>query len=209
MPRNYTDQSKIDTDFNWLNNDVENQANYSTICNRELSEISAQAKLSLPPGYRLVLSQSDTTHFQIALLCDTSKEIVYFIKCAVWEDISFNAKPVTQILLWRTSVVSHRKVTSGIAESIFRDYLLKKYNIVASDSCQTREGRDFWVRQLGYALEFGEYVYRFDRLSCELVQLNDHGKIRDNSCDLWGDGAAYENILAVISIDQLRHLPKE
>jgi len=81
--------------------------------------------------------------------------------------------------------------------------LLASYHIIASDSCQTREGRDFWVRQLGYAIEFGEYVYRFDRITCHLKEILDHATVRDNSCDLWGDAEEYENILAIISQDAL------
>lgn len=208
MPRNSTDQAKIDADFGWLSNDIENRAKYTEICRAELVEIAGRAKVSLPPGYRLVRHTLNTTKFQIALLCDTSDEIVYFINCAVWQDITLNAKPVTQILLWRTNVVTHRRVTSGITEDIFRHYLLEQYHIIASDSCQTKEGRDFWVRQMGYALAFGEYVYRFDRINCELLQITDHAKIRDNSCDLWGDDLAYENILAVIAQDKISWTPQ-
>ncbi len=205
MPRNYTNQGKIDKEIGWLNNVTKNRNKYDEINSANLSNITGQAKLNLPPGYRLVYRALDNLHFQIALLCDTSKEIVYLIKCEIWEDIYLNAKPVTQVLLWRTSVVSHRLVTSGIPEKIFSDYLLEQYNIIASDNHHTTEGRDFWVRQLGYALASGEeYVYRFDRISCELTQLIDHATIRDNSCDLWGDGSEYESILAIISKDKLK-----
>ncbi len=202
MPRNYVEQAKIDTDFGWLNNSSENNAKYlqcdgtgTGVC----TEISADAKVSLPPGYRLVRKNKDASHFEVALLCDVTKEVVYFISCSIWEDVVLNAKPVTQVMLWRTSNVKHRKVTSGITEEVFRNYLLESYNVIASDNCQTREGRDFWVRQIGYALVYGEFVYRYDRMNSQLQPITEHASVRDNSCDLWGDDEKYENILAIIS----------
>lgn len=203
MPRNYVNQEKIDLDFGWLNNTEQNKAKYGEISSQEVSDVARKAKISFPPTYRLVRIDEGEHAFQLALLSDSTEEIVYYIQCIVIPDVHLNTKPVTQVLLWRTSVVSHRRVTSGVAEDIFRNYLLETYNIIASDNCQTREGRDFWVRQLGYALEFGECVYRFNRITCELKEINDHSTIRDNSCDLWGDGEDYENILAVISKDPL------
>jgi len=203
MPRNYVNQDKIDLDFNHLNNVEQNRSKYLEISDSEALDIARQAKLSFPPAYRLVRVETGDESFQLALLSDHTSEVVYYIKCIVFPDIHLNAKPVTQVLLWRTSVVSHRRVTSGVAEDIFRNYLLEHYNIIASDSCQTREGRDFWVRQLGYAIEYGEHVYRFDRLNCDLVEITDHAVIRDNRCDLWGDAEEYEDILALISKDPL------
>ncbi|WP_413113403.1 hypothetical protein [Thaumasiovibrio sp. DFM-14] len=205
MPRNYNDQTKITVDFGWLDNIQENTAKFSELktAGFDASSIASKAKIILAPGYQMVRSDIDDMAFELALLCESTKEVVYYIKCQVWGDVYLNAKPITQVLLWRTSNVVHRRITSGLAEDIFRGYLLDEYNIVASDSCQTREGRDFWVRQLGYALQFGEFVYRFDRLNCELLQITDHATVRDNSCDLWGDEQEYENILAMISKDEI------
>ncbi len=203
MPRNYNDQNKISVDFGWLDNIAENKAKYSALLELDLSDVSAKSKVALPPSYRLVRADIDTESFEIALLSDSTNEIVYYIRCKLWEDVYLNDKPITQVMLWRTSDVSFRSITSRITEDVFRNYLLDIYNIIASDSCQTREGRDFWMRQLGLAIHFGEYVYRYDRLACELLQITDHAVIRDNSCDLWGDEAEYENILALISKDQI------
>lgn len=203
MPRNYLAQEKIDLDVNQLNNAEHNKSKYEEISSSEVSDVARLAKISFPPTYRLVRVESNEGSFQLALLSDSTSEVVYYIDCVVIPDLHLNAKTVTQVLPWLTSVLSHRKVTSGVAEDIFRNYLLESYNIIASDGCQTREGRDFWVRQLGYAIEYGEYVYRFNRLTCELVEITDHAKVRDNSCDLWGSSEDYENILAVISKDEL------
>lgn len=204
MPRNYTTQKKIDIDFSWMNDDSDNTARYELTCAAVIEDVTSKASLTLPPGYRLVRQEKeDSDSFEIYLLCDTSKEVVYYIECNVLEDINFDRKPVTQVLLWRTLVVDHRAVTSEIPEKIFRNYLLESYNVIASDTHHTAEGRTFWTRQLGYALQYGEFVYRYDRMSGALLQLTDHAVIRTNSCDLWGDEQHYENILAIISKEAL------
>lgn len=200
MPRNYVNQQKIDQDFGWLDNQQQNTKFYADFISRDsLEDVAQAAKITLTPGYRLVRATDDDQRFSIALLCDTTRETVYLVKCNIWEDVVLKGRPLTQVLVWRTGLVKHRRVTSGFAEDIFRNYLLDRYSIIASDSCQTREGRDFWVRQMGYALEYGEYVYRYDLLASQLQSITDPMVIVSNSCDLWGDDVRYEHILAVIT----------
>lgn len=203
MPRNYTNQNKIDSELGWLNVSSENKEKYISLNTSDLIDIAPKAKVALPPSYRLIRSEVQAEKFTIALLCDTTEEIVYYINCTVWEEITLNSKPVTQTILWRTTDVTHRRVTSGMTDDVFRNYLLETYNIIASDNAQTAEGRDFWSRQLGYALQFGDFVYRYDLMNSKLIRIEDHSTVRDNSCDLWGDDEGYETILALISKEEL------
>jgi hypothetical protein len=46
-------------------------------------------------------------------------------------------------------------------------------------------------------------VYRYDRMSCDLLRLEALADIRANKVDLWGDEDYYQNILAVISKEPL------
>ena len=140
MPRNCVNQNKIDLDFNELNNTEHNKAKYQSLSNSDCVDIARLAKMSFPNGYRLVRVDTDSEHFNIALLSDHTSEVVYYIDCLVRQDVHLNAKPVTQVF---TTVVSHRKVTSGVADEVFRNYLLNQYNIIASDGYHTLEGRDF------------------------------------------------------------------
>ncbi|NOH82862.1 hypothetical protein F0249_03490 [Vibrio sp. 03-59-1] len=203
MPRNYNDQMKIDHDFGWLYDEKLNREKYHEILKSDPQDITQQAKIMFPPTYQLVRVELEDEGFQVAVLCGATEEVVYYIKCRVWEDVVLDEKPVTQVLLWRTNLVEHVAATQGIAANIFRNYLLDQYNIIASDSCQTREGRDFWVRQLGYAIAFQEYVYRFHRVDCSLIRLEDPRAIASNACDLWGDDQDYENVLAIISKNEI------
>lgn len=203
MPRNYTDENKIQAELGWLNNQEKNAELFNEIVEDKSMQVIAGLKSTFPPGYRLVRRDIDERVFTIALINDNEEEVVYFIRAEVWEEKALAVKPATQVILWRTPQVKYRPITSGITEIIFRDYLLERYNIVASDGSHTLPGKEFWVRQLGYALEFNEYVYRYDLIKCELLRITDHRVIIENTCDLWGNDVAYESILALISKTEL------
>ena len=110
-----------------------------------------------------------------------------------------NAKQAVQTIVWRTTDITHKRAISGLTEKVFLNYLLEAYNIIASDSAQTTERRDFCRRQLGAALHHGEHVYRYDLTNSVSERITDHQVIRDNSCGLWGDRAEYSHVLAIIS----------
>ena len=207
MPRNYTTQSKIDADFQNYDDDTLNRQEYLRIANASSKkDISKEALVFVPPSYSLVRLDIDETHFEVALICDADQSLVYYIKALVWSDIFLKGKPVTQTLIWRTNNVIHKRVTSGVTEDIFFNYLIEYYNIVASDANHTTEGRNFWIRQMGAALLRELYVYRYDLLESSLVRVLDHAIVRNNSIDMWGDAQRYENILAVISKCELPSL---
>ncbi|RZR40254.1 hypothetical protein D8T58_22280 [Vibrio vulnificus] len=203
MPRNYTIQDKIDREFAFLVTDKANHDYYNKLLQHERLDIHAQVGVVLPVSYELARIEFDGDDFAIVLLDHSSERIAYYVKARVWEDVVLNACPVTQVLLWRTNDVKHELVTTGLARAIFFQYLLDRYNVVASDCNQTVEGRDFWIRQTGFALLTGLHVYRYHRIECDLVEILDHAVIRDNSCDLWGDDEDYCNVLAIISKDSI------
>ena len=202
MPKNYLAQSKVDMEFQFLNSSALNRAEYLRLCSI-CTDISEEAGVLLAPGYRLVRTVLDGSNFLLALLCDTAQEIVYYIRCELRGDLHLNAKPVTQVFLWRTSVHSHVRATTGVAGEVFFQYLVGRYTLVASDSYHTAPGREFWVRQTSRALGSGMFVYRYDRLLCALTRVVDHEVIRTNSADIWGDTDTYLNVLLVLSSEEL------
>lgn len=199
MPRNYITQDKIDQEFGFLITDKDNHAHYRKILDQKRVDIHAQVGAMLPTTYELSRIELENGNFAIVLLDHSSERIAYYVKASICDDVVLNTSPVAQVLLWRTNDVIHEAVTTGLARLILFKYLLESYNVVASDSHQTTEGRDFWIRQTGFALAVGLHVYRFHRVNCDLVKIEDHAIIRDNSCDLWGDDEDYCNVLAVIS----------
>ena len=204
MPRNYTVQSKIDADFSSYDDAALNQQEFLRIHGTTAAQdIAKQALVVLPPSYRLLRLDIDETHFEIALICDADQSLVYYVRAVIWPDVMLEGKPVTQTLVWRTNDVAHKRVTSGVTEDVFFNYLVEQYNIVASDANHTTEGKNFWIRQLGMAMFRGLFVYRYDLLESNLTRVLDHAVVRNNSIDLWGDAPKYEYILAVIAKSEL------
>ena len=203
MPRNYTTQDKIDQEFGFLVTDKGNHEHYDKLLPQDRKDVHTQVGVVLPESYELARVELDSGNFAIVLLDHSSERIAYYVKASVWEDVALNTSPVTQVLLWRTNDVKHELVTNGLARQIFFKYLLESYNVVASDSHQTAEGREFWIRQTGFALATGSHVYRYHRIECDLIEITDHAVIRDNSCDLWGDHEDYSHVLAIISKESI------
>lgn len=200
MPQNYNSQSSITTDFRFLDSSIENRGCYER--NRGLN--FAIPIPGICAGYRLVQVPQAPDHFLVLMLCDATCEVVYYIDCRVYPDRFLDSFSPTQVMLWRSMAPRHERAVSGIARVVFFDFLLKSYSIVASDSCQTREGRTFWVRQMLLALDKDMHVYRYDRLHCVLKEIVTEDEITMNSGDLWGDDESYQNILAVITPRSLK-----
>lgn len=203
MPRNYILQDKIDDEFMFLIDDAQNSECYEKLINSEHVSVKADVKHSMPASYDLIRVNVSEEQFVIALVDHTTKSIAYYIRANVWEDVFLHGKPVTQVLLWRTSNIIHKSVTSGLPQDVFFNYLLDTYNIVASDSHQTTEGRNFWIDKLGEAMMMGFHVYRYHRLHCNLFEIVDHADVRTNRCDLWGDDEDYQNVLALITKNEV------
>lgn len=62
---------------------------------------------------------------------------------------------VTQVKLWRMITGTYN---GGLTQDIFFNYLLKKYNTIISDRQQTKNGRDFWLRQMAFAASKGLHI---------------------------------------------------
>ncbi|WP_318493331.1 hypothetical protein [Photobacterium leiognathi] len=198
MPRNHITQAKVEQKLSFLIIDKDNHTHYRKILSQKRVDIHAQVGAILPKNYELSRIEHENGNFAIVLLDHSSERIAYYIKASIL-DIDLNTRPITQVLLWCNNDVIHEAVTTGLARSILFNHLLNNYNITPSDSYQNAEGREFWIRQTGFALATGYHVYRFHRINCELLKIVDHAIIRDNSCDLWGDDVDYCNVLAVIS----------
>ncbi|MCV6587499.1 MAG: hypothetical protein OIF57_00530 [Marinobacterium sp.] len=204
MPRNYTDSTKINTEFGHLDNQERNTETYTRLTAGEFQDVAAETKMVFPSGYQLIRVAGNTNDdFEVALVCDTDQSVCYYIKAKIWDDKELGGRPVTQVLLWRTSDVTHNDVTHELTKNVFFEYLLNRYNLVVSDNCQTGDGRRFWTTQMGFALKFGHRVYRYEWETGKTQEITDHAVVRDNSIDLWGDDESYEKILAVISKDPI------
>lgn len=206
MRRNHLNQSRAEQDFAWLNLPDRNAERYAADAFRDdLEDVARAARMTLVPGYRLVRVEEEASDFVIVLLCDSTQEIAYSIHCDLWEGVVLNGKPLLEVRVWRTGLVKHHRITSGLAEAVFRLYLLERYRMIASACTQIFAGREFWIRQLGHALAYGGQVYRYNPLDGQLLAITDHSDIVSNACDLWGD-ATGETVLAIFSQDVLHNV---
>lgn len=198
MPAHYLEKEKIEEDFGFLDSFDENTKHYDKL--KGLDGVDIQEKIGMTPlrDYSLNVYPDEGENFLVAMLNHKTKEIIYYIKCKVWEDVCLSNKPVTQVLLWRTDNYIDKEVTHKLTSKVFFNYLLKTYNLIASDSYQTLHGRHFWVAQMSEALSKGHKVYRYDRIMGETIELTSFNDIRNNTCDLWGDDDEYANVLALI-----------
>ncbi|QFQ07455.1 hypothetical protein C1N69_01585 [Enterobacter sichuanensis] len=125
-----------------------------------LNEISLRASVDdelsfgpFPPGYHFVRAENriagiPNEHFELALVNEITKEIVYYNRVIYQKDAFLNYMPVTQILIWRSPKPSHRGVLRDLPGKVFSQYLLEKYNVIITDRHQTRDGMSFWQSRL-------------------------------------------------------------
>lgn len=174
-----------------LNNVDKNKSAYIEMSS---SHTLAVRGVSLPPSYRLVRVKGDDDSFQIALLSDESEEVAYYIECNALPKFRL-IKSIIRVSVWRTAVIAHRRVISGLTEKLFDDHLLDSYMIIF----QTNDSIDFIKRQLGHALANGNTVYKYNWAAHELEEL-DQSKIRNISSNLCFD----ENQTILISRSQFQ-----
>ncbi|KAA1187285.1 hypothetical protein [Photorhabdus heterorhabditis] len=205
MPRYSENIEKITNDFSWLNEPELNCALYSIFDSSGTDIVQDVNELILPPGYRLVRVDSrldldiDEPHFELALLSDDAKEVVYYNKVIVMNDLVLNCSPASQTLVWRTKKPKHKAALSDLAAKIFFHYLIKTYDVVASNVNQIIDDISFWQARMYEALQFGLYVYGYDVMTCELRNILTEDDVGKEQSWLWGDAEYYMDRLAIIS----------
>lgn len=209
MP-NLAKDTELRAEFKFLRLKNLNHEKYCELNNRSEILSLKDINLNLSDNYRLVRYDAQQGQFELALLCDISESVIYYLRCNVWQDLCLHETPVTQILLWRSNNEIHMQATHNFARSIFKNYLLSTYGMIASDANQSALGQQFWEAQIGTALRNNHFVYRYDRMSGQVKRITDYNAILDYSCDLWGDDSEkYEHILALISLHPISPRERE
>ncbi|MBD1228307.1 hypothetical protein [Xenorhabdus griffiniae] len=203
MPLHLKNIDKIAADFSHLNESKRNGDLYDAL-NPLAHEITKGVdELILPPGYRLIRVDErldiNKTHFELALLCDVTHEVVYYNKVIITDDVELKCRPVSQVLLWRTKKPKHNAALNGFASKIFFHYLIKSYDVIVSDVNQTHEGMSFWQGRMYEALEYNLYVYGYDVMSGEVRQISNQDEVGDYQSWLWGSEEHHPHRLAIIS----------
>jgi hypothetical protein len=101
---------------------------------------------------------------------------------------------VNQSFVWVDKTYPNAK---GLPKKIFFDYLLKEHNIVITDSIQTWDGRDFWLRRLLDAFQKHLYVYYIDLESDHIEPVHQYMAIHklDTKYHIWAKQAFSKRLL--------------
>ena len=203
MPKLLRNPRKINLDFARLTKQEANAALYLQI-NAHLSaiDIASEVQHPIPPGYRLLRldgreGSSDT--FEIALLNDVTRQVVYYNHVALLQMVDLNCRPASQMMVWRSSDQAHEAVLRDLAGRVFFNYILERYDVILSDNSHTGAGQFFWKRQMSAALARGLYVYFYRMMLSQLERIENQAALDELDDSLWGDDDPYEYHLAVIS----------
>jgi hypothetical protein len=160
------------------------------------------------PGYRLLrlddrVNQPLLPTFEVVMLCDTTKEVVYYNRVLVTSISDLNVKPATQSLVWRSRDYQHDTVLQKIAANVFTNYILNDYNAIVSDGNQTSGGKFFWESQVSAAMYRGNNIYFYKMMTGELEHIKNKEDFNALKDFIWGDADAFEHNLVIISKDDL------
>ncbi|MFP3850499.1 hypothetical protein [Pseudomonas sp. W5-01] len=204
MPKLIVKDSEVIKLFAHLMRRPENTRFYDSLVNAEnRTDISADAQCVMAPGYRLLRidhrERPSSDEFEIALVNDLLNSVVYYNKVMISTIIDLKCRPATQNLIWRTTDTRHSAVMKDVAQKVFFNYILSRYDVILSDNHQTGEGKFFWQRQMSYALALGLYVYYYQVMSASLQPIPNQDALDGLADQLWSEDDGQEYHLALIS----------
>jgi hypothetical protein len=112
-------------------------------------------------------------------------------------------KFATQIAVWRNSAAL---ASEGVAKRIFFDELLREFNVVATDACQTPDGARFWDIRIAEALSKKLFVYYVNLLpERTFIQITSEVEYEDlkNDHEIWGNEQKHKQRKIIISSTKL------
>jgi hypothetical protein len=109
---------------------------------------------------------------------------------------------VWQSTVWSQGGISYLK---GLPTKMIFDYLLKKYEVVVTDSEQSFDGERFWRNIIQEAFTKNINVYYYNFLSKELIKMKDFydwWNFQTHN-DVWGDNKQHELKRMLITTKEL------
>lgn len=200
MPLLLTDEAYKDL-FDHLFDPEQNGDEYTRLNALEGDNIGYSVGFEAPANFELKLlnQPQEGIELEVVLLDHYRKRVVYFNRVEVIEDIPVDhEKPVAQVMIWRDRS-NHGKVASGLVEKVFFGLLVDQYDVVVSDSEQTREGRGMWIRLLGHAVDHPDLLAgTLDKEQGEFTRLASEKDLYNAQNWLWGNKDIHRNRLGLI-----------
>jgi hypothetical protein len=209
MPKMITNLAELKREFAMVSKPELNAKLYQALAGWEnVKDLGALNVHPIVPGYRLLrlderVKAPVLPTFEVVMLCDTTQQVVYYNRVVVMNISDLNIKPATQSLVWRSREHKHDTVLHKVAANVFTNYILNDYNAIVSDGNQTSGGKFFWEGQVSTAMHRGNNVYFYKMMSAELERIKDDDDFNLLKDFIWGDTAAFEQNLVIISKDEL------
>jgi hypothetical protein len=190
--------------FAHLSDPDQNQEEYTRLMQKESVELGTFLGIDLPESYdlRMIEHRNEQMELEIFVLNHVAKRVALFNRIEK-TDIHLDGisdKPVKQAMIWRQNRKADNVATRDVVEAVFFGKLVKEYNIVVSDSEQTRNGKRMWERLLDIAMDTdGLMAAVGDARNGKITQIHNEKELAAQEKWLWGQMDFHRERLAVIA----------
>jgi hypothetical protein len=101
---------------------------------------------------------------------------------------------VQQVYVWRDPSMG----LPAFTYLVFWEILLKRFECIATDTTQTQLGKEFWLRRIPEAFNFGYSVARVNLRTKTVTPLTGMKDVYDSEPFIWGTTSKHENELVLI-----------
>lgn len=136
--------------------------------------------------------------FEIALLNDVEASVVYYNRVEAAIIPQPTPRAAAQCFVWRSPEARHAAVVREVAQSVFFNYIVERYNVIVSDNQEIGEGRFFWQRLASTAIAYGLCV-SYPRPAENLQPIPTQEALNELVDQLWGDAHEQEDHILLIS----------
>ena len=203
MPRNCIYNDKVARSHDFLNHQQLNKARYDELMAMSQVSVNEIIRSSLIVGSEFKRIELNEKQFLIVLFDHYDREIAFHVTGTILDDVVLNEKPSVQLWIWKSIKPRHKAMIADLSEQILLEYLLERFNIIASDNHANLQGRNFWNEMASIVIDKALYAYRFKRGSRSVHEIANHEELVTNRCNLWGEGPDFSNVLLVLTDDEI------
>ncbi|MCX8941247.1 hypothetical protein [Vibrio parahaemolyticus] len=199
MPQVFSDPKEMKHDFAFLANSERNRQLFHEI--RACATPIRPEYIVIPTGCMLMREEVEGKGFNLALILESEKAVLYYCKVVYVKDDALELDGVTQALVWRNRMKpSYKQATHEFVSDIFSKYLIEKYNVIVSDVYHSYGGMFMWQEQLASAIERNDRevsIYNQIDATIEKIDKESFNVFLDS---LWSDDESRLHIRAVIKM---------
>ena len=203
MPRNSIYNDKVSRAHNYLNHHKLNQTRYNELMAMPQISINEMVRSSIVIGSEFKQIDINEKQFIIVLFDQSDMEIAFHATGTILDDVVLNKKPSVQFWIWKSVKPKHKAMLADLSQQILLEYLLERFNIIASDNHANLLGRNYWNEMASIVIDKALYVYRYKRLGNSIQELANHEDLVTNRFNIWGDGPDFSDVLLVLTDEEV------